>query len=240
MAEITFDTAAGLWSVDGDWIGNVKPGAADDATFDFSSGDCVLDENSAALGAFNASMYTGTLAIGAFDIDSNGAFAWLGGTFTGSPGSVISAAGDFILTSGMTFDTDIGIVLDAAVGAALTTNAVPIGPLTVAGSGNFVLNDALACRSIVLTSGVLHLNDYNVTMAAGSTLTASGGTMTSTTDYASTINAGGGVVEGVVSDKWVNVVNGVDGGGNVKLAGLIPLTAISGGYVGGRVVSRRR
>ena len=25
MANITFDTIAGLWETDGDWIGNVKP-----------------------------------------------------------------------------------------------------------------------------------------------------------------------------------------------------------------------
>jgi len=172
-------------------------------------------------------MYSGTLAMGSHYIDSDGSFVWLGGTITGDSGAKIYAEGDFVTTNGMSFDTDIEIVLDSGSGSNLiTTNSVALGALTVndgGGGATFQLNGDLACGTITLASGTLDLNDKDVTLSAGSTITHNGGTLTTATDYGATIDAGGATISGVTASKWINVTNGIDGGGNTKLAGLTSL-----------------
>ena len=238
---LAFDWS-GQWCNADDGVQDVAaPGPGDNANLTFNSVAVALTADTLHFDKFDASMFTGTVAMAGYSIDCNASYCWLGGTFTGDVGAKIYSSVDFIATAGMSFDPDIEIVLDAAGGSSnITTNGVTIGDLTIGGGAEFTLGDALSCGSISLASGTLNLSDQAVTMTAGSTITQTGGALTSPTDYGATIDAAGAVISGITASKWINVTNGIDGGGNAKLAGLIPMLPPLGGSAGGAILSARR
>jgi len=242
MADCTFGANDGYWSPGENWVGGAPPENGDRATLDFSSGDCWLDGDTANLSPLDMSQYAGEMVMGGYDVYAAGGYCWLGGRIAG-PGVIYCGTG-LTLTNGMTCDTDVEIVLDAISGDnTITTNGVALGDITVndqVGTAAFILGDALSCKSISLVDGTLKLNDQTVTMAAGSTLSHTGGELTSSTDYGATIDVNGAVIVGVTASKWINIANGIDGGGNVKLAGMPPLTRPLGSAPVGTIISRRK
>jgi hypothetical protein len=79
----------------------------------------------------------------------------------------------------------------------------------------------ITCGDLILTSGSLDLGDNTL---AASDITQVDGVLTTTTDYGGTISLPVNdeygirtVVDDVVASKWINIIDGADGGGNRKL-----------------------
>jgi len=223
------------------------PGASDTANLTFNSGNCTLTGDVAAIVKLDMKQYgppyAGTLAMSVYSINASGDLS-LAGTITGDAGAIIYGGGDLEVDAGMSFDTDVEIELGASSGGkGINTVGVALGPLKIdaAGAaynlsfplscgdfelagGTFNFNTkAVTCGSLTISGGTFDMQDETLTLNAGSTLTHSGGELTSSTDYGATIDAGGATVTGVTASKWINVTNGFDGGGNTKLSGLTAL-----------------
>ena len=171
--------SAASWSLADDNAKNqAKPDATDTVIVTVNSGAITLDEDGHGL-QLTMTGYTGTLAMGANDLDIVEDVA-LDGAITGT--GTIYSGGPLVLTSGMSFDTDITIVMDAPAGSSVIyTNGVPLGPLVINGGAatEFDLSDDLSCGTVTLTEGVFQPG-LNLLSCTG--LDIDGGTFTAGED----------------------------------------------------------
>ena len=173
------------WALtDGGTADQLDPGAADDVYFTANSGDVILStgdtDTFASLDmSYGASVYVGTLALGIFDLDTNGDIS-LSGTLTGT-GTIYCGGGlrDFNLT----FATSISVVLDAGAGSHEIRTNETYGDITIdaAGAEYFICQKNLACANLLLSAGTLNTRDYR--NIACDSMTVAGGTLTSSTDF---------------------------------------------------------
>uniref|UniRef100_A0A6M3L7A9 Uncharacterized protein n=1 Tax=viral metagenome TaxID=1070528 RepID=A0A6M3L7A9_9ZZZZ len=148
----------------------VKPGAGDLATLTVNSGDCAVNENTAALGGLNMTGYTGTITV-TNDIDvvgsANLAGTWSGAGATSVDGTVNHNANMSGYTGLLTFDGN------ADAHTIISTTA--FGNLAVNNNGSsVVLDNAIECASFTLTAGTFDCSasTYGVTVNGNLTYTA--------------------------------------------------------------------
>ena len=197
-----YAVATGNWSAAGTWAatsggapGDGKPGAGDDVFFGAASGaiTVTMDEDSAAIGLLLMATFSGTLAMGTWDIPATG-FVTLDGTVSGSAGAVITTGDYLTLTSDMDFTggTAIAFVMNAATGSmGINTNGIEIGALTIndaAGDATFTLQSSLTCGAFVLTDGAFSTDNFALTCT---TISGAGGSIAF---GASTVNAGANII----------------------------------------------
>ena len=82
--------------------------------------------------------------------------------------------------------------------------------------GNTKINGDITIQQTAGTTK-LDLADYDLHLRYGDTLTHTAGTLTTTNDYQGRIFADGNTLANITATKWIDVIDGVDGGGNTKL-----------------------
>lgn len=116
---------------------------------------------------------------------------------TGIP-TITSGSGVINFTGGLTIDSD-------------ATNDT-----TWTLDGNTKINGDITIQQTAGTTK-LDLADYDLHLRYGDTLTHTAGTLTTTNDYQGRIFADGNTLANITATKWIDVIDGVDGGGNTKL-----------------------
>lgn len=92
MATRTVSAAGGTFTTGATWVGGVAPVAGDDIVANATSGNLTIGANTVSLIGANFTGYTGTLALGAFNLIIGNT----GGSLIFSPTMTITAAGGFI------------------------------------------------------------------------------------------------------------------------------------------------
>lgn len=141
-------TAGGDWSNAATWDdassggggGDGKPGIGDTAILDLGSGNCELNENSAALGGLTMTGYAGTFDFNGNTIDVDGVAILVAGTFadTGS-GGAIEVAGNLTVSSILPDGLTVTLNGSGTVSANVSGNQA--GLVINAGAGTHTATD---------------------------------------------------------------------------------------------------
>ena len=164
----------------------VKPGAADIPTFTPNSGNVTMDENSAALGGFTMTAYSGTLAMGAWDINVDGDCT-IAGAFSASAGAILSVSGSLSVASGSTIPDTMGILLDGTGNVPCT--GVSLGLLTVNTAGTHtVITSKLFAKTLTIAGAGTTFNGATLGADIAGNIIWSAGAWTNTGTVTQTDN----------------------------------------------------
>lgn len=191
--------SASTWATtDGGAADQAPPGSMDTAVFTSNTGDVTLTANASAINVLLMTGYTGTLDVVSYSLNVDGQ-ATFDGTIAGTTGEV-QVLTNVILTAAMTWDTDVGLVLDGTGTRSVTTNSVPLGAITVeiASASTITQQDAITCNSFSQTTSASNWNGNSkamtVTGAAPHIIISAGSTtgMLVTQDGSGNLQVAGG------------------------------------------------
>ena len=204
--ELTMNWSAAQWSeADDNAKNHVAPVDGDTVVFTANSSAAITldsDQIDVELAAFNMIGYTGTFAMGAYDLDVDGPVT-LDGTLTASAGAVIYCSGTFAKSAGMTaLPAGLTVTLDGT--GTVSCNSATGGKLIVNTSGTHTANPTSAgdgywdsftgTAGTFIDSGRLHTIAGTIDMS-GISLTSTGIWLMSDTGNLTTGGAGNVVSE---------------------------------------------
>lgn len=170
------DWSAWDWSTpdDDNSGGNAPPGNTDNARLTSLSGNVTLTEDAGTINVLYMVGYTGILNLASFSLNVDGQIT-CAGTITGSSGSEIQAIHNVVLTTGMTWNTNVGLVIDGPGDRSITVNSVSLGTIAVEliSTGTVTQVDNISCTSFTIsTSSSLWEGGNNTMTVTNFTATA--------------------------------------------------------------------